>query len=255
MGIPVKLQVFEGPLDLLLHLIDKNKVNIQDIPIARITNQYMEYVRRMQTEDLDVTSEFLVMAATLLDIKARMLLPPEPVEEGEPEDPRAELVQRLLEYKMYKYMAQELQNREEAAAFTVYRGPDVPKEVLSWKEPIDVEQILEGVTLPRLLLLYQDIVRRQEKRTDPIRSRFGRLEKEEIDLKETMRFVQDYIEKVSRCTFRSILTQRKGKPYAIAAFLTLLELMKEGKTEVRQEGIFEEIYISWKKTSAASGGE
>ncbi len=244
MGISVKLQVFEGPLDLLLHLIDKNKVNIQDIPVAEITNQYMEYVRQMQAEDLDVMSEFLVMAATLLDIKAKMLLPQKVTEEGEPEDPRAELVQRLLEYKMYKYMAQELREREEAAAFTVYRRPNVPKEVLAWQEPVDVDQVLEGVTLPRLLLLYQDILKRQEKRVDPIRSRFGRLKKEEIDLSETMQFVQEYIERIRKCTFRNVLTQRKGRPYAIAAFLTLLEMMKEGKAEVRQEGIFEEIYIS-----------
>ena len=103
MELEFKLEKFEGPLDLLLHLIDKNKVDIYDIPIADITDQYMEYVRQMEEEDMDVMSEFLVMAATLLDIKCRMLLPKEVNEEGE-EDPRAELVQKLLEYKMYKYM-------------------------------------------------------------------------------------------------------------------------------------------------------
>ena len=101
MGIPVKLEVFEGPLDLLLHLIEKNKVDIYDIPIVEITNQYMEYIRGMQHEDLNVMSEFLVMAATLLDIKCRMLLPKEVTEEGEEEDPRQELVEQLLQYKMY----------------------------------------------------------------------------------------------------------------------------------------------------------
>ena len=110
MGISVKLQVFEGPLDLLLHLIDKNKVNIYDIPIAMITEQYMEYVEQLKKEDLNVVSEFLVMAATLLDIKSRMLLPKEVDEEGNEEDPRAELVEKLLEYKLYKAMAQELKD-------------------------------------------------------------------------------------------------------------------------------------------------
>ena len=105
MGINVKLQVFEGPLDLLLHLIDKNKVNIYDIPIVMITEQYMEYVDQMDKEDLDVVSEFLVMAATLLDIKSRMLLPKEVNEDGEEEDPRSELVRQLLEYKLFKYMS------------------------------------------------------------------------------------------------------------------------------------------------------
>ena len=94
--------MFEGPLDLLLHLLEKNKVNIYDIPIVEITNQYMEYMREMQRRDLNIMSEFLVMAATLLDIKSRMLLPKRASdEEEEPEDPRAELVQQLLEYKMY----------------------------------------------------------------------------------------------------------------------------------------------------------
>ena len=100
-GIPVKLEVFEGPLDLLLHLIEKNKVNIYDIPIAEITDQYMEYIHQMQREDLNIMSEFMVMAATLISIKCRMLLPKEVNEEGEEEDPREELVRQLLEYKMY----------------------------------------------------------------------------------------------------------------------------------------------------------
>ena len=105
MAIPVKLQVFEGPLDLLLHLIEKNKVDIYDIPISLITEQYLEYVQAMPKEDLNVVSEFLVMAATLLDIKCKMLLPAEVKEDEEEIDPRAELVQKLLEYKMYKYMS------------------------------------------------------------------------------------------------------------------------------------------------------
>ena len=97
MELKVKLQVFEGPLDLLLHLLEKNKVNIYDIPIVEITNQYMEYISEMKRQDLNIMSEFLVMAATLLDIKSRMLLPKEVNEEGEEEDPRQELTEQLLE--------------------------------------------------------------------------------------------------------------------------------------------------------------
>ena len=100
MAIPVKLPVFEGPLDLLLHLIDRNKIDIYDIPIVEITDQYMEYIQQMKEENLDIMSEFMVMAATLLDIKCKMLLPKEVNEEGEEEDPRAQLVQQLLEYPM-----------------------------------------------------------------------------------------------------------------------------------------------------------
>ena len=107
---------FEGPLDLLLHLIEKNKVSIYDIPIAEITDQYMAYLHEMKKQDLGVMSEFLLMAATLLDIKSRMLLPKEVNEEGEEEDPRQELVQQLLEYKMYKYISYELKERRQDAA-------------------------------------------------------------------------------------------------------------------------------------------
>ena len=99
MAISVKLEAFEGPLDLLLHLIEKNKIDIYDIPIVEITAQYLDYIRQMQREDMNVMSEFLVMAATLIDIKCKMLLPKEVNEDGEEEDPRAELVQKLLEYK------------------------------------------------------------------------------------------------------------------------------------------------------------
>ena len=132
MGIAVKLQAFEGPLDLLLHLIEKNKVSIYDIPIAEITDQYMAYLHEMKKQDLGVMSEFLLMAATLLDIKSRMLLPKEVNEEGEEEDPRQELVQQLLEYKMYKYISYELKERRQDAAQVLYHKQDLPEEVKAY---------------------------------------------------------------------------------------------------------------------------
>jgi len=113
MALEVKLEVFEGPLDLLLHLIDKNKVNIYDIPIVLITDQYIEYIDNMEKSDLNLVSEFLVMAAMLLDIKSKMLLPKDPdVAEDDNSDPRQDLVEKLLEYKMYKYMSYELKDRQ-----------------------------------------------------------------------------------------------------------------------------------------------
>ena len=137
MGIPVKLEAFEGPLDLLLHLIEKNKIDIYDIPIVEITEQYMEYIRQMQEENLNIMSEFMVMAATLLDIKCKMLLPKEVTEEGEEKDPREELVQQLLEYKMFKYMSYELRDRMADASRCVYRAESMPKEVLDYQPPVD----------------------------------------------------------------------------------------------------------------------
>lgn len=243
MGIPVKLQAFEGPLDLLLHLIEKNKVNIYDIPIVEITEQYMEYIRGIEKEELDVMSEFLVMAATLLDIKSRMLLPPEVTEEGEEIDPREELVQKLLEYKMYKYMSYELRDKQEDASFHMFKDPTIPEEVRSYREPVDIDRLLDGLTLQKLHATFRDILRRQEDRVDPIRSKFGNVKREEFDLSETMQFVGTYIMEHGTCMFGEILRLRRGKMYKIVTFLTLLQLMKDGMVEVEQPETFSDIRI------------
>ncbi len=245
MGIPVKLQAFEGPLDLLLHLIEKNKINIYDIPIVEITEQYMEYIGQMPKESLDVMSEFLVMAATLLDIKSRMLLPPEVTEEGEEIDPREELVQKLLEYKMYKYMSYELRDRQDDASYHLFKEPTIPDEVKAYREPVDIEKLLDGVTLQKLHSVFRDILRRQDDRVDRVRSSFGNIRREEIDLSETMHFVEHYIMEHPKCMFREILSLRNGKMYCIVTFLTLLELMKEGKVLVDQPETFADIQIQY----------
>ena len=177
MGIPVKLEAFEGPLDLLLHLIEKNKIDIYDIPIVEITEQYMEYIRQMQEENLNIMSEFMVMAATLLDIKCKMLLPKEVTEEGEEKDPREELVQQLLEYKMYKYMSYELRDRMADASRCVYRAESMPKEVLEYRLPVDIQELIGDLTLAKLQNIFNSIIKRQENKVDPIRSKFGKIEK------------------------------------------------------------------------------
>ena len=162
MDLTVKLQVFEGPLDLLLHLLEKNKVNIYDIPIVEITAQYMEYIAEMKRQDLDVLSEFLVMAATLIDIKSRMLLPSDPDSEEEQEDPRAELVQQLLEYKMYKCMAYELKDRQMDAQRVMFKEPTIPDEVLAYEEPLDIEELVSDVTLAKLNDIFKNIMKKQK---------------------------------------------------------------------------------------------
>ena len=149
MELNVKLQVFEGPLDVLLYLLDKNKVNIYDIPIVEITNQYMVYINEMRRQDLNVMSEFMVMAATLIDIKSRMLLPSDPDSEEEAEDPREELVQQLLEYKMYKCMAYELKDRQMDAEKVWYKTPTIPDEVLAYEEPVNLDELVSDITLAK----------------------------------------------------------------------------------------------------------
>lgn len=170
MSLSVKLEAFDGPLDLLLHLIEKNKIDIFDIPIVEITEQYMDYVSRMETKDMDVMSDFLVMAATLLKIKSKMLLPAPPTEEGEEEDPRAELVERLLQYKMYKYASYELKDRQLDASRMIFKDPSIPKEIAEYQEEVDVGELLSDVTLSRLQSIFRDIMKKQVDKIDPIRS-------------------------------------------------------------------------------------
>lgn len=243
MGIPVKLNVFEGPLDLLLHLIDKNKIDIYDIPIVEITDQYMDYIRAMEEEDLGVMSEFMVMAATLLDIKCKMLLPREVNEEGEEEDPRAELVERLLEYKMYKFMSYELKDRMDDAANLYFKKPTIPEEVLKYREPVDPRELLAGMTLEKLNAIYKSIVRRQEDKIDPIRSRFGKIEKEEVSLSEKMLELKEYARDHRKFSFRSLLERQCSKVQLIVTFLSVLELMKMGHIHAEQEALFDDISI------------
>ena len=231
-------------MDLLLHLIDKNKVSIYDIPIAEITDQYFEYLEQMDRSMLEDMSEFLVMAATLLDIKARMLLPPETNEEGEEIDPRDELVAALLEYKMYKYMSLELRDRESEGEERLFRDQQLPDEVRRYRPPVNVDELLGDVTLDRLGEVFAEVMRRQEERVDTVRSNFGRIEKEEVDTKIVMTSVTKRIMKRRKCTFRSLLEESSGRMYTVVTFITILELVRQGKVTVTQEGLFQEIYIN-----------
>lgn len=243
MGIPVKLEVFEGPLDLLLHLIDKNKIDIYDIPIVEITNQYIEYIRNMQREDLNVMSEFLVMAATLLDIKCRMLLPKEVTEEGEEEDPRKELVEQLLQYKMYKYMAYELKDRQTDADYVLYKKPTIPQEVREYEDPVDLDLLLGDLTLARLDAIFQDVMKRQTDKIDPVRSKFGKIEKEEVSLSDKFTYIRGYMKTRRRFSFRQLLEEQHSKMHVVVAFLAILEMMKLGEVRVEQEDTCGEIMI------------
>lgn len=255
MGIPVKLPVFEGPLDLLLHLIDKNKIDIYDIPIVEITNQYMDYISQMEKEDLNVMSEFLVMAATLLDIKCKMLLPKEVNEEGEEEDPRQELVEQLLQYKMYKYMSYELRDRETLGERRMYREAHLPREVAEYTPPVDLDELIGDLTLTRLNEIFQEVLRRQNDKIDPVRSRFGKIEKEEVTLPEKMEYILEYTQTHRSFRFRDLLLRQTSKVQVIVTFLAVLEMMKSGKITVSQEETFGEIIILSKDEEEEESGK
>ncbi len=246
MSLSVTLEKFEGPLDLLLHLIEKNKINIYDIPIVEITEQYMEYIRQMQEQDMEVMSEFLVMAATLLNIKSKMLLPKEePENTEEAVDPRQELVERLLQYKMYKYASLELSDRQLDAGRVLFKEANLPPEIADYKEPIDTQALLSDLTLQKLHSIFESVMKKQVEKIDPVRSKFGRIEKEEVSMSKKMREIQEYALANKRFSFRALLMEQYDKMDVVVTFLCILELMKIGRMHVVQEEIFDEIEIEY----------
>lgn len=246
MSINVKLQVFEGPLDLLLHLIEKNKVDIYDIPICLITEQYLDYIKSMEREDLNVTSDFLVMAATLLDIKSKMLLPPEVTEEGEEEDPRAELVEKLIEYKMYKYMSFELKDRQLDANRIMFKKQSLPAEIVDYKEPIDYDKLLGDIDLSKLNHIFKSVMKRQVEKVDPVRSKFGKIEKDEVSLEAKTEYVENYIRFHKSFSFKDLLEKQRSKMDLVVTFLIILEMIKTGKIMIAQDELFDDILITSK---------
>lgn len=245
MGIPVKLEVFEGPLDLLLHLIEKNKIDIYDIPIVLITEQYLEYINAMEQKNLDIMSEFLVMAATLLKIKSKMLLPKEEVEEEEEEDPRQELVERLLEYKMYKYISFELKDKQIDASRILFKPNTVPEEISNYKEEVKMEELLCGLSLAKLHAIYESVLKRQVDKIDPIRSKYGDIKKDTVNLTDRMIYIEEYGMLHKTFLFRKLLEASSSKMEIIITFLGVLELMKVGKLKIEQEQIFDDIFITY----------
>ena len=243
MPIPLKLQVFEGPMDLLMHLIEKNKIDIYDIPIVTITDQYLEYVRQMEHDDMNVTSEFLVMAATLLDIKSRMLLPRDEDEDSEEGDPRDELVRRLLEYKMFKYMSEELREKNRHAGFTYFKPQDLPAEVRSYVPPLNYEELIGDRTAQSLQDVFRDVLKRKKSRVDPIRSGFGKIQREEISVADKQLYVRAYLENHPHADFREMLELENSREEIIVTFLVILELMKSQKIRITQDEAFGRIWI------------
>ena len=224
--------------------IEKNKIDIYDIPIVLITEQYLEYVNQMDHEDLDVVSDFLVMAATLLDIKSRMLLPKvEKEEEEDEEDPRAELVRRLLEYKMYKYMAQELEEREQEAELLFFKEPTIPREVAKYEEPLDLDKLLDGLTLAKLQKVFDAVMKRNANKLDPVRSRFSTIRREPISLEQKVKSVLSYAREHRHFKFSDVLERESDRLEIVVAFLAVLELMKMGRIHLVQEKLFDEMQL------------
>jgi segregation and condensation protein A len=230
----VHLDNFDGPLDLLLHLIRRAEMNIYDIPIARITEQYLEIISALAEVDVDRASEFLVMAATLLGIKSRMLLPKPPkvvVEELPPEDgddPREELVRQLVAYSQYKEAAAELKQREQEMARVYTRGFFV-------EEP-EGPAPLRGLSLTDLVKAFEDVLKDEWN--------WREVPREEIPLREKIREIKFRLSRhPAGIRFRDLFTRGGSRLEVVVTFLALLELMRQRKAVAAQGSLFGEIII------------
>ncbi|MFA6320453.1 MAG: segregation/condensation protein A [Candidatus Omnitrophota bacterium] len=235
MTYKVKLDVFEGPLDLLLYLIQKEEVDIYDIPIAKITDQYLEYLELMKLLDLGIAGEFLVMAATLMHIKSKMLLPPEPVEGEEKveEDPRAELVKRLLEYKKFKEAASELSHMEsQHKHFFARVGPGIDVEDLPKEEAFFEASLFDLITAFTKVL--KDIPKEV----------FYKVVKDEFTVSEKIHDVLHMVVDQKKVLFTDLFRAARTKFEIITIFLALLELIKIKELIVIQAEPFGEIEIT-----------
>lgn len=246
MDINIKLDAFEGPMELLLHLIAKNKMNIYDIPISELTDQYLSCIDLLDPSSMESMSEFLVMAATLIEIKSRMLLPkPEKEGEEDEEDPREALVNRLIEYKRFKNMADELDERQKGAGYSYYKLPDkqlidkIRKDV-----PKSIDDILYGADMDMLMNAFEEVLKRQEIKTDRIRAGFNSVTREIFTIEDKIKHIGNLLALNSRITFKGIFRKRASKQEIVVTFLAMLELIKLKQIFIRQEGLFDEIVIT-----------
>jgi segregation and condensation protein A len=237
MAYRVKLTNFEGPLDLLLFLIKKNEVDIYDIPIADITQQYLEYVAIIHMLDLEGAGDFILMAATLIRIKAQMLLPRTPEEsEEEEEDPRQELVRRLLEYQRYKEVAGQLEELEASERHYFPRVyfdlNDDGSDYGDW-----MASLAGNVSLFDLMTVFKQVLMRMPKDTQ------HKVEHIPITVEEQIQYILQELEISKQLLFITLLQKMPSKIFIIVTFIALLEMIKRGMVTATQSGPFGEIWI------------
>ena len=239
----VKLDVFEGPLDLLLYLVRKDEVDIYDISIERITRQYLEYLEAMESIDVEIGGGFIVMAANLLYIKSRTLLPVDlqgPVEEeGEEEDPRWELIRQLIEYKKFKEAAGDLRDREELRTKLFGRTPSAPP-------PDGGATLLAGeVGALDLISAFQRVLERLEKRKGAERE----IEADRFTVSEKIEYVLKILPESEPLKFEELFAGQTTRGELVATFLALLELVRLRHVQVEQDGAFGDILLRRRGTA------
>jgi segregation and condensation protein A len=234
MSYKIKLDMFEGPLDLLLYLVKKDHLNIYDIPIARVTEQYLEYINLMQLLDLNIAGEFLVMAATLMQIKSKMLLPIDESKQEEEEqgDPRAELVKRLLEYEKFKEIAQDLRQRETDQR-DIFKRPKASEQDL----PQDNEEVYFEASLFDLITAFSSALEGVSKEV------FYEVIKDEFTVEAKVHDILHMLLVSSSLRLSDLFGKAKNKIEIVVTFLAILELTKMKEIVARQKGLFQDIEI------------
>lgn len=240
MKYKIVLESFEGPMDLLLHLINKAQIDIYDIPINEITEQYLDYLTKMEELDLDITSEFLVMASTLLEIKSKLLLPKVNTKndgeqlEMEEVDPRLELVRRLIEYKKYKYASTKLRNFEQLQNKIYYK----PKEDLTY---LTNEEELKEIDLNELVNAFKSLIIKNNQNKDFLK--INEIQKEEYTLDECILNIKKVLNKKKSIKFTHLFGPKFNRKEIVVTFLSLLELMRDRYITIYQEDNFTDIII------------
>ena len=230
MDYKINLEIFEGPLDLLLHLIKKEEVDICDIPIARILDQYMEYMRILDLLDINVAGEFLVMASTLMYIKSKLLLPPDPDQEEDEDDPRDFLVQQLIEYKKFKEIAGYLEEQEDQQANVFFRGTDD-------RIHLGDKEVVFKVGLFDLMGAFQEALKR------PFEEKIHEIEEDEITMEECLADIVEILKVQDELSFNSLFANIRSRIHLLATFLAVLELIKIKEIIVFQKEQFGEILM------------
>lgn len=238
----ISLPIFQGPFDLLLFFIERDEIDIHNIPIATITNDFLDYIRQLEKMNLDIASEFILVAATLMRIKAKMLLPRKELDEtGAEIDPRKELVDRLMEYKKYKAVLEELQEMESDRLAREKRGYiGVELKILAVKALADAD--LESVSIYKLLKVYQKIMAQYEERQKNVH----KIANYQYTVEEQRIYLKTILQKKTSLSFEEVFTSLENKIHAIVTFLAVLELIQLQTIEITVGIGFNNFWLSLK---------
>lgn len=240
MTLNINIDNFQGPFDLLLHLIKKNEMDIYDIKIHEITSQYMEYLQEMREIDLEITSEFIVIAATLLEIKSKLLLPKAKNEEEEEEkDPREELIFKLLEYKKFKTVANYLKQKHEESGLVFSKKP----EIIDDKRTNDTNDILKGITMLELYNLFCKLMNNYDSKINHNNVYLSRISPDEYRVEDKMNYLLDGVKSKRTLYFSDIIKNCQDKLEMVVTFMALLELVKIKSIKIYQKSNFNDIFM------------